>query len=118
MSESQWTVSAGQFPYAVSLRATQTPGSVLAELYGGTRPHLGAWAANGPETALSSGAFGAHKELPLAQEAAQTLFQVSGCNTVVVAGIHVDNATSRDIELLCANAADAIRQAAERLSAR
>jgi len=116
MAELQWTVTAGQPPYAVWMRVTQTHESVLAELYGGTRPHLGAWAAVGPEAQVHSGAFGNHKELPLAQDAAQMLLQASGCNVVVVAGIHVDNATHGDIDLLCANAADVIHRAASRLA--
>ena len=113
MEPTQWTVRAGQPPHQVWLRITPTHESILAELYGGTRPHLGAWAAANPAGILvDEGVFGTHKELPLARQTASALAEASCCNTVAVAGIHVDNATRAEIDLLCANAEDVIRQAA------
>lgn len=112
MEEQQCTFRAGQPPYAVWLQITRTHESVLAELYGGTRPHLGAWAAAGPEQPITGGAFGTHKEYPLAREAAEKLSAASGCNVVCVSGIHVDHATKEEVGLLCANASAVIDEAA------
>ena len=114
--EQQWTFQAGQAPHAVWLQMTKTHESVLAELYGGTRPHLGAWAAAGPEQLVTAGAFGNHKELPLAREAAEKLSAASGCNVVCVCGIHVDHASKEEINLLCANAVQVIEEAVNQLS--
>ena len=114
--EQQWTFQAGQVPHAVWLQMTKSHESILAELYGGTRPHLGAWAAAGPEQPVTGGAFGTHQELPLARETAEKLSAASGCNVVCVCGIHVDHASREEINLLCANAAQVIEEAVRQLS--
>lgn len=115
MEDYEWSVTAGTESYTVWLQVKRMDNSLLAELYGGTHPHVGAWAAMGPETPLSSGAFGTHKELPLAQKTARDLSRAAGCHVVAVAGIHVDNASKAEVSLLCANAEDAIHQAVLRL---
>ncbi len=80
---------------------------------GGGAVHAGAVAVShsgglGGEPATELITTPGHKEGPLAREAARTLAAASGRTCVVVAGIHLDDATGEEIDAVVANVTRAV----------
>jgi hypothetical protein len=118
------TVSSGTGRHTVTITAVFTGKGVIVHLFGGEKPHVGAVAISLPRPSLkdprvtSSDAIvvplPGHKDDELARPVGKHL--ASFCNepVVVVAGLHVDQATASDIDLLQENT----RAALDKLCAR
>ena len=121
---------AGSGRFAVMLSVQETNGQGIAcTITGGELPHVGGIALASPGIRLDgSGAtcdlwtscVPGHKDAILAQKLAQKLCLATGQVVSVSAGLHVDAATSDDIDALCQacfRAADQYLQAAGRSGA-
>jgi len=83
---------------------------LLVSIWGGSRPHIGAVAMAAPRPSLrdpkrwsatsSNYTFVGHKEDVLVKKISEKLSAVLRRNVVVVAGIHWDNVTAREIKTI------------------
>jgi hypothetical protein len=97
---------------------TKTPGGLVAQFYGGSFEHVGSVvlsipvAPEGklPITTPTSSVLNlpSHKDEAVARPAAERLAATSGLPTVCIAGLHIDNATSDEIEILMKNTQDCV----------
>jgi len=112
--------------YGVFLTAVFMGNDVSVHIFGGEMPHIGAVAIAMPRKSLKGdGSDSAsvsvicvpgHKEDALAQSVAKRLSSLWGCHVTVVAGIHIDSATEKDLEQLNANVESLIEELIERIA--
>ncbi|MBM7855905.1 hypothetical protein JOC37_002327 [Desulfohalotomaculum tongense] len=106
-------LSAGEGKHLVSVIATVTADGLVVQVMGGEKSHVGAVVMSLPRPSLSHRDSLScnsyvlprlnHKDDELAKPVAEKLAQYYGVPVVVVAGLHVDNASPRDIKLLIDN---------------
>lgn len=109
----QYYVTFGEQPYMITIRAQYVGEDLLVSISGGTHPHIGAVALAhyhpsmkdgiSPSASTSLIVITPHKEGELAMKVAEQLAKDSKTNVIVTAGIHIDNATNQDIQLLLNN---------------
>ena len=93
--------------YDVKLESKEIGEDLLVILTGGEKPHAGAVAFAGPYDASAYSSViskPGHKESDLAKLQAERICKRLKKNVVLVAGIHIDNATKNDIDILLKNA--------------
>ncbi|MCL2761400.1 MAG: hypothetical protein FWD70_07125 [Desulfuromonadales bacterium] len=110
--------SAGNEPYKIFIDTVFVGEDLLITLSGGEKPHIGAVAAASPYPSsaeplkLTASAsvitYSGHKEDEVARSLALRVSSLLGVKTVVVAGIHIDNATENDLKLLLENVEKAV----------
>ncbi|MFZ5898706.1 MAG: hypothetical protein ACOYU7_05980 [Bacillota bacterium] len=103
----------GEGRHRVEVAASLTGDGLVVTIVGGERPHVGAICVGLPRPSLNDPArlscniavlpVVGHKDDEIARPVAEKLARHTGQVSVVVAGLHVDAATDRDIELLIAN---------------
>jgi gallate decarboxylase subunit D len=106
-------IAEGQVPYVVEAMVTLCGTDIAVNIGGGLRPHIGAVALAMPRPSIrSDGNISAtasvlcilgHKEDVLARTAALHLARAFHKVVLVSVGLHVENATSEDIECLNKN---------------
>lgn len=111
-------VQAGEGKYTVSIAATLTGDGIIVQLLGGEKPHVGAVAVGLPRPSLADPAqiscnsivvpLLGHKDDEVAKPVAEQLARLCNQPVVVVAGIHIDQATAADIDLLKENTCAAL----------
>ena len=109
----QMAFTAGEGKYQVQLLVTVTGDGLIVQLFGGTRPHVGAVALSQPRPGLSDPdriscntaiiPLLGHKDDEVAKPVAEEIARACGRPVVVVAGVHVDGAAAGDIEQLVDN---------------
>ena len=104
-------MSHGDAPYDIHVEAKSVGDDIFAAVTGGTRAHIGAVAfaepageQQEPSPCVSSISGFGHKDAVLAEMFAKGLCAKYGVNVCAAAGVHVDEASSADIELLLGNA--------------
>lgn len=126
--ESTIRVSAGSGIHTVTMTAVLSGDDVTIILGGGERPHIGALAVAMPrpsladpeQTSATSSVITllGHKDdelsRPISELMASTLHKV----VVAVAGVHLDSADEKDIEVLHANSMNCAHQMIRRLQSR
>lgn len=105
--------SVGQPPYSVQGVLTLCGSDISLNIGGGVLPHIGAVAVAEPRPSLrQDGSRSAscsvlcmlgHKDDLLAREGAIKLAAATGSRTVVTVGLHIDNVTPKDIDILTIN---------------
>ncbi len=110
-------VEEGEGKYKILLTATFTGQGVLVNLLGGETPHLGAVVISLPRPGLKDPEeissttsllpLPGHKDDQAARPVAEMLVRETGQPVSVAAGIHVDNATAEDIQILLDNVSKA-----------
>lgn len=105
--------SVGQPPYSVQGVLTLCGSDISLNIGGGVLPHIGAVAVAEPRPSLRQyGSRSAscsvlcmlgHKDDLLAREGAIKLAAATGSRTVVTVGLHIDNVTPKDIDILTIN---------------
>jgi hypothetical protein len=111
-------VSSGEEKYRIEGTAVITANGIIALVLGGERPHIGAVAIAVPraslrdKTKISTTAsvitLPAHKDDEIAKPAAERLARELNEVAVVIAGVHVENATDEEIGILISNSKDTI----------
>jgi hypothetical protein len=109
----QQTFEAGVGIYRVEAAVLICGRDISIAICGGDTPHIGAVALASPRMSLADKektsasasviCVTGHKEDELARSAALKLASRFSCQTVVVAGIHIDDATEADIKVLWKN---------------
>lgn len=107
------SLKTGEGKFEVYLNAVFLGRDVAVTISGGEMPHIGAVAVAIPRKSLKGdGSDSAsvsvicipgHKEDELVQIIAKRLSTMWGCHVTVTAGLHIDRATSSDIEILNKN---------------
>ncbi|HIE12626.1 MAG TPA: hypothetical protein EYP63_04240 [Desulfotomaculum sp.] len=115
-----FTAKAGEGRYTVEALATLTEEGLIVQVLGGERPHVGAVALSLPRPSLSEpGKLRAsttvvplygHRDDEIARPAAERLAVALGQPVVVVAGVHVDAATAKEVERLLDNSRQAVEE--------
>lgn len=103
----------GEGRFQVKLLVTITGAGLVAQFFGGDKPHVGAVALSVPRPGLADPEkvscnttvvpLLGHKDDEVAKPAAEEIVRAWGSPVVVIAGIHVDNAGEKDIEILVDN---------------
>ena len=104
------SLKTGEGKFEVCLNAVFMGRDVTVTISGGETPHIGAVAVAIPRKSLKGdGSDSAtvsvicipgHKEDTLVQNTAKRLSTAWGCHVTVTAGLHIDRATSTEIEIL------------------
>jgi len=91
--------------HQVKLESQKIGEDLLVVLTGGEKPHCGAVALALPSKITSCSVISVpeHKDGDIAKPLAEKIAKKTGKKVVLVAGIHVDNATPNDIRTLIAN---------------
>lgn len=117
------TVEAGTGRYRVELAAVFTGDGITAQLTGGEAPHVGGVVMCVPRPSLTGAGTGCdtyvlpvpgHKDTEAAQPVAELLCRGTGRVTVVVAGVHIENARQDELKILLENCLEAGRRLAEK----
>jgi len=103
----------GKDRYKVKLTAIRSGEDLTVIISGGEKPHIGAIAASIPRPSLkdsnkvsaSTSVFTltGHKEDELSKQIAENITKITKKVTVVIVGLHIENATFQDIEYLIQN---------------
>lgn len=111
------SLSYGEGRLQVYVQATLTVDGLAIVLTGGERPHVGGMAmsvprplAGRPDTWITPRQ--GHRDSDVATLVAELLCRETGCCTAVIAGIHIDQATPGEIDLLIQNSQEAARRLA------
>ena len=114
----QLIYTAGSGVCKVEMTVSLTGEGIVAQLFGGERPHVGAVAISLPRLSRSGGGISCstsvlpligHKDDEVAKPVAEELAKAFDQPVVVIAGLHVDNADAATIAALAENC----RQAAQ-----
>ena len=103
----------GKDKYKVKLVAIKSGEDLTIIISGGEKPHIGAMAVSIPRPSLkdlnkvsaSTSVFVlvGHKEDELSKQIAENITKITKKVTVVIVGLHIEKATSQDIEYLIQN---------------
>ncbi|MFA4886526.1 MAG: hypothetical protein WC601_12280 [Desulfotomaculaceae bacterium] len=109
----QKVFSAGEGKYKITLIATITEEGLVAQIFGGEKPHLGAIALSTPRQSLADPEqvscstivipLPGHKDDQVAKPVAEEIAKAWGSQVLTVVGVHVNNAGEKDIEKLIDN---------------
>lgn len=118
-------VTAGEGRYEIQIIAVPCGEDLAVTITGGTAPHVGAVAiglGRLPDgrpmqysAAVSVITVPDHKDDVVARMAAKMLADKQHANVTVSCGIHIDNATGQELELLQNNVKEALQMLAERV---
>jgi len=113
----------GEGKYRVCLFTSFTEDGLVCQLFGGERPHVGAVVLSIPRPSLLDKAqlscnssvlsMLGHKEDEIAKPVAEKLAKHFGQPVVLVAGLHIDNATGEDIHTLVGHCWQAVQNLLE-----
>jgi predicted esterase len=117
MNENQ--ISVGKGKYKIDLTAITTADGFIITIVGGEKPHVGAVAISIPRPSLKNSSkistttsvftLIGHKDDVLAKPAAEKLAKKLKQTVVVVAGVHIDEASEEEIKELTTNSMQGIR---------
>jgi len=108
----------GKDKYKVKLVAIKSGEDLTVIISGGEKPHIGTIAVSIPRPSLkdlnkvitSTSVFTliGHKEDELSKQIAENITKITKKITVVIVGLHIEKATSKDIECLIKNTQKAV----------
>jgi len=96
-------ITLGKGKHRVNLEKHRIGDDFLLVLQGGQRPHIGAVVTCQPGKASSIVKLGEHKDHIVLRPLAETMCKKYGVTVVAVGGIHIDDATKEDIDLVIQN---------------
>ena len=116
----------GKDKYKVKLVATKSGEDLTVIISGGEKPHIGAMAVSIPRPSLkdlnkvstSTSVFTliGHKEDELSKQIAENITKITKKVTVVIVGLHIEKATSQEIEYLIQNTQKVVDKLSVKLS--
>ncbi|ATW27263.1 hypothetical protein [Candidatus Formimonas warabiya] len=116
-----FTIEAGEENHKVILSVSLTEQGISTLLTGGDRPHVGGMVLAVPRTSLTGSGISSdvwivpvpgHKDVTAAEQVATVICRETGEVVAVTAGIHIDGATGKDLELILKNVQEGARLAA------
>lgn len=109
---------AGEGRLQVKMLVTITSDGLVAQIFGGDHPHIGAVALSIPRPGLADPGrvscnttvvpLLGHKDDEIAKPAAEEIAKAWGSAVLVVTGIHIDNAGLEEIEIIKNNCKEAL----------
>jgi gallate decarboxylase subunit D len=123
-SKTSLTFSVGSGKFRIDVSLFMINGGIVAVVGGGERSHIGAVATAVPYTKAKNRlpnssssviTLPGHKDDVLAKSISEKLAKSLNQVVVVVAGVHVDNASKSDIELLVSNCMECTEKAISHL---
>ena len=120
----QLVYTAGDGVCKVEMTVSLTGAGVVAQLYGGERPHVGAVALSQPRPSRSGSGISCntsvlpllgHKDDEIAKPVAEELAKAFDQPVVVITGLHVDNADAKTIAALTENCRQVARLCVEQM---
>lgn len=106
-------IEEGHGKHKVFLSTVKSGEDLTVVVYGGEKPHIGAIAISIPRPSLKDSqktststsviTLVGHKEDDLAKNIAEDITRITKSNTIAVVGLHVEKASTRDIEILILN---------------
>lgn len=102
----------------LTARLQPVDGGMRVEIYGGTRPHIGAVSIAGPDGKVSTTQFPTHRDGVVSARWAGALAEAGYRPAVVLAGIHYDNLDRAGINQVTEAAERLLEQALEALAAK
>lgn len=121
MSLPQINVIKGDGRYRVEITAILTGDGISITLAGGEKPHVGGVVICLPDN-VNNGfstvdmTVPGHRDTEAARPVAEMVCRLTGEKTVVVCGIHIDDACSWEIDTLLQNCMEAARQMAKEIT--
>lgn len=124
MTLSQLSAFTGEGRYRIDISAVITAEGISVTLTGGEKTHVGGVVMCLPRKSLTGQDDGCdtwiipvpgHKDTEAAKGVAEMLCRMTGEKTVVVAGIHIDQASPPEIDTLLRNSVEAAEQLAKKL---
>lgn len=122
------SVFAGQKRHRVNLRTFKSGGDLVVIVEGGDVPHIGAIAVGVPRPSLKNPdrtsstvsvfALTGHKDEIIARYVSEKMASSLNQIVVVVAGVHVNEATEQDIEKLVSNSMKCVEVVLKKLKER
>lgn len=129
MYQQEIKLSYGEGKYRININALVTADGISVNMTGGEKPHVGGVALSVPRPSLANRICGddlavseasaikgkvscdtwltpvpGHKDIHVAGPASEQITRATGEKTVVVAGVHIDNASPEELQLLLENA--------------
>lgn len=114
----QKAFQAGEGKHRIAMFVTITGEGLVVQIFGGEKPHVGAISLSVPGPGITASGRAScsttvvpltgHKDDKVARPAAEKIAKVWGSPVVVVAGIHVDNASKKDIQQLIKNCMETV----------
>jgi hypothetical protein len=113
-------ISFGEIPYRIDMLAKKVGDDILVNIIGGTKPHIGAVAlaqyhpsmrdvtASSASTSLM--VIPPHKEGEVAMRVSDELARACKTNVITTVGVHIDDASTSEIEQLIDNMWEALCQ--------
>ena len=101
----------------LTARVQAVDGGVRAEVYGGTRPHIGAVSIAGPEGDITTTQFPTHRDGAVSARWAEALAAAGLRPAVVLAGIHYDGLSPEGISLVLADSEGLLQEVLAQLAA-
>ncbi|MDK2822422.1 MAG: gallate decarboxylase subunit [Clostridia bacterium] len=96
-------ITFGENRYLIKLKATITSDGIIIIVGGGEKPHVGAAVMALPTPSgyeIKEVSAPQHKDAVAFKPMAQLICQAAGEKVVIVGGIHIDNATKEEIDIL------------------
>ncbi len=118
MDQTEIKISHGEGKYKINISAIITGDGVAAVLTGGERPHVGGSALSVPRSGNDAGKNRydtwitprpGHRDADVAALVARIICEDTGMTAAVTAGIHIDNASREEINILIENSREAAR---------
>ncbi len=101
-------ITSGEGKYKVFLDEISLGDDLIYILGGGEKPHVGSIAISEPDKKIQVIKFGNHYDHIVVEPIAQAACKKYGKKIVVIGGIHIDNATKDEIELILKNCRELI----------
>lgn len=101
----------------ISARVLPLDGGVRVEIYGGTRPHIGAVSVADSAGKITTTEFPGHREGVVAEQWAKALAAAGFCPAVVLAGIHYDSLDGEGVQKVMIAAKSMLADAVAQLKA-
>ncbi|MBC7113821.1 MAG: hypothetical protein H5T34_07425 [Candidatus Methanomethyliales bacterium] len=102
-------IESGEGRHRVYLEAVSAGNDIVIYIGGGEKPHVGAISICTGRGRPFTISLPNHKDYLVSHRASQTIFNETGRSTVVIAGIHVDDASEDDIRKLLKNSEECVR---------
>ena len=96
-------ITSGDGKHRVQLEKQMIGDQILLVLQGGEKPHIGSVVTCEPGKDAIQVVLGSHKDYIVLKPIAETACKKFNTTVVAVGGIHIDNATKEDIEIVIKN---------------
>jgi hypothetical protein len=103
-------IESGEGRHRVYLEVMMAGSDIVVYIGGGEKPHIGAVSICSGTGEPLTFSLPNHKDYLVSHKAAQAIFKETGRKTLVIAGIHVDDASEEDILELLKNSEECVRK--------